>query len=83
MSEEDLELSRAYFDEIARSGQQGLDPGATVSKMAEFWGPAMEWDMSEAEAPDIAGVYRGIEAGRSLARVVCRLGDPPIRVRTG
>ncbi|MGC1799611.1 MAG: hypothetical protein WA701_04425 [Solirubrobacterales bacterium] len=56
MSEEDLELSRAQFDEIARSGQQGLDPGATVSKMAEFWGPAMEWDMSEAEAPDIAGV---------------------------
>jgi hypothetical protein len=66
MSQEDLELSRAYFDEIARSGRQGLDPGATVSKMAEFWGPEMEWDMSEAEAPDIAGVYRGIEAGSQL-----------------
>ena len=68
MSEENLELSRAYFDEIARSGQQGLDPGATVSKMAEFWAPEMEWDMSEAEAPGIAGVYRGIEAGSQLWR---------------
>ena len=68
MSEENLELSRAYFDEIARSGQQGLDPRATVSKMAEFWAPEMEWDMSEAEAPDIAGVYRGIEAGSQLWR---------------
>jgi hypothetical protein len=66
MSQEHVELSRAYFDGIARTSQEGLDPEATVSKMAEFWDPEMEWDMSESPVLDVGGVYRGIEAGRQL-----------------
>jgi hypothetical protein len=40
VAQENVELSRAFLDELARAGQQGLDPEATVSKMAEFWDPA-------------------------------------------
>jgi ketosteroid isomerase-like protein len=68
MSEENVELWRASNDEIARASQEGLDPEVTASKMAELWDPEVEWDMSEAEMPDIARVYRGIEASRQLWR---------------
>ena len=68
MSRENVERSRAYLDQIARASEAGLDPEATVSKMAESWAPEVEWDMSEAEVPDIGGVYRGIEASSRLWR---------------
>ena len=68
MSEENVELSRAYLDEIARGSEEGLDPEATVLKMAESWALEVEWDMSEAEVPDIGGVYRGMEACSQLWR---------------
>ena len=68
MSQENVELSRAYLNEIARASDKGLDPEATVSKLAESWAPEVEFDMSEAEAPDISGVYRGIKAGSKLWR---------------
>lgn len=68
MSQENVEVSRAYLDEIARASDEGLDPEETVSRMAQSWAPEVEWDMSEAEAPDIGGVYRGIEAGSQLWR---------------
>ena len=60
--QENVELSRAYLDGIARASQEGLDPEATATKLAEFWDPEIEWDMSEAPVFDIRGVYRGIEA---------------------
>ena len=68
MSQENEALSRAYLDGIARNAQEGLDPDATVTKMAEFWDPEIEWDMSESPVLDIGGVYRGIEAGQQLWR---------------
>jgi ketosteroid isomerase-like protein len=63
-----VELSRAFLDELARAGQQGLDPEATVSKMAEFWDPEVESDASESEVPGLSGIYRGIEAVRQFWR---------------
>jgi hypothetical protein len=68
MSQENVELSRVYHDEIVRVSQEGLDPEATVSKMAEFWDPEVEYDMSESPILDIGGVYRGITACRQLWR---------------
>src|SRR2546423_1827269 len=64
MSRENVELARAYFDEIARTSQEGFDAEATISKMAEFWDPEIEWDTSEATALDITGVYQGKEGAR-------------------
>ena len=68
MSQENVELSRACFDEIARTSQEGFDPEATISKMAELWDPEIEWDTSEASALDLSGVYRGIEGARQWCR---------------
>jgi hypothetical protein len=59
MSQENVELSRAFLGELARAGQEGLDPDATVSKMAEFWDPEIESDASESEVPGLSGIYRG------------------------
>ena len=64
MSRENVELARAYFDEIARTSQEGFDAEATISKMAEFWDPEIEWDTSKATALDITGVYQGKEGAR-------------------
>jgi hypothetical protein len=66
MSQKNVELSRAYLDGIAHSSQESLDPEATTSRMAEFWDPEIQWDMSESPALDIDGVYQGIEATRQL-----------------
>jgi SnoaL-like domain len=66
MSQGNLEASRVYFDEIARSSQAGLDPEATGSKLAKFWDPEIEFDMSESPVLDLGGVYRGIESCRRL-----------------
>jgi ketosteroid isomerase-like protein len=68
MSEQNVEIFRAYHDAVARAGQEGLDPEATVSKMAEFWDPEVEYDMSESPWLDIGGVYRGEEAVRQFWR---------------
>ena len=68
MSEENVELWRAHMDyEFAQSASE-LDPEATASKMAELWDEDIEFDMSEAEMPDMAGVYQGKEACRQLWR---------------
>ncbi|MCA1837290.1 MAG: nuclear transport factor 2 family protein [Actinobacteria bacterium] len=68
MSRENVEIFRAYHDVLARASQEGLDPEAAVSKMAEFWDQEVEYDMSESPWLDIGGVYRGIEAVRQLWR---------------
>ena len=72
MSRENVELSRVYHDEIGRVSREGPDSEATaskmVSKMAEFWDPEVEYDMSAFEGPDIGGVYRGIAACRHFWR---------------
>ena len=62
MSRENVELMRAYFDEIARTSQDGLDE-ATISKMVEAYGPETELDTSEAPL-DLSGVYHGREGVR-------------------
>jgi ketosteroid isomerase-like protein len=62
MSQENVELTRAYFDEIARTSQDGLDE-ATISKMVEAYDPETELDTSEAPL-DLSGVYHGIEGVR-------------------
>ncbi len=65
MSQENVEVWRSQIEEFRRSASE-VDPEAAVSTMVEIWAPEMEWDMSEAEMPDIAGVYKGIEACRQL-----------------
>jgi hypothetical protein len=62
MSQKNVELTRAYFEEIARASREDFDTEATISKMAEFWDPEIEWDTSGGPVLEIAGVYRGIEA---------------------
>jgi hypothetical protein len=68
MSQENVELFRAYHDEVARASREGLDPEVTISKMTEFWDPEVEYDMSESPVLDIGGVYRGIEACQQFWR---------------
>jgi ketosteroid isomerase-like protein len=68
MSQENMERFRAYHDELLRSSQEGLDPEVAISKMAEFWDPEVEYDMSESPWFDIGGVYRGTDAVRRLWR---------------
>jgi SnoaL-like protein len=68
MSQENLELFRAYHDEIVRASQERFDPEATISKMAEFWDPEVEYDMSESPWLDIGGVYRGVAACQQFWR---------------
>ena len=72
MSQESLELLRAYHDELARASQEGLDPEATASKMAakmaEFWDAEVEYDMSDSPVLDMVGVYRGAAASQKFWR---------------
>ena len=62
MSQESVEVARAYFDQIARASREDFDTETTISKMAEFWDPELEWDASEAPF-DLSGVGRGVDAG--------------------
>jgi hypothetical protein len=68
MSRENVELWRAGFADLARASAEGLDPDATTLKMAEIWHSDVEWDMSQAPAFDIRGIYRGVDACRGLWR---------------
>jgi SnoaL-like protein len=68
MSQENVELFRAYHDEILRANQEGLDVEETISRMAEYWDSEVEYDMSESPWLDIGGVYRGMEEVRQLWR---------------
>jgi SnoaL-like protein len=68
MSQENLELFRAYHQEIIRANKEDLDAEATIAKMANFWDPDVEYDMSESPWLDLSGVYRGIESARQLWR---------------
>jgi ketosteroid isomerase-like protein len=68
MSQENVELTRAYFDEIARTSREGLDPEATISRIAGFWDPEIEWDTSGGPVVEISGIYRGIEGARQWCR---------------
>jgi ketosteroid isomerase-like protein len=67
MSQENVDLTRTYFDLIARASSKDFDTETTISKMAEFWDPELEWDASEAPF-DLSQVGRGIEAGRQWCR---------------
>jgi ketosteroid isomerase-like protein len=67
MSQENVELACAYFDQIARASREDFDTETTISKMAEFWDPELEWDASEAPF-DLSGVGRGKESSRQWCR---------------
>ena len=56
MSQENLDLFRAYHDAIIRASREHLDPEETVATMAMFWHPDVEYDMSESPVLDIGGV---------------------------
>jgi ketosteroid isomerase-like protein len=71
MSQENVEIVRAYFDEIARASREDFDPETTISRMAEFWDPKIEWDTRGGLVEDVAGinrVYRGIEGASQWCR---------------
>ena len=68
MSQQNVELARAYFEEIARASREDFDTEATISKMTEFWDPEIEWDASEGPVLEIAGVYRGRDSARKWCR---------------
>jgi hypothetical protein len=68
MSQENVERARAYFDEFARAGRADFDVEATISRMAEFWDPEIEWDTRGGPVEDVSGVYRGVEGARKWCR---------------
>ncbi len=59
MSQENVERLRAAFENF-RAGRSDFG--------VELLDPEVEWDASETPAPDIAGVYRGIEGVRQFWR---------------
>ena len=61
MSKENVKLTRAYFEEIARASREDFDPETTISRMAEFWDPQIEWDTRGGPVLEIAGVYHGVQ----------------------
>jgi ketosteroid isomerase-like protein len=67
MSQGNVELTRAYFEEIARASREDFDTEATICKMAESWDPEIECDTSEAPF-DLSRVGRGKEVGRQWCR---------------
>jgi ketosteroid isomerase-like protein len=67
-SQKNVDLTRAYFEAIARASREDFDTEATISKMAEFFDPEIEWDTSAGPVLEIAGVYRGIEDTRQWCR---------------
>jgi hypothetical protein len=68
MSQENVELFRTYIEEIrirASASMSERDKEDLLTKMAEFWDPKIENDMSEVPLPDIEKkVYRGKEEVR-------------------
>jgi ketosteroid isomerase-like protein len=66
MSENNLEIWRANIEGQLAELAAGTSPEATISKMAEIWGPEVELDASEAAALDLKGVYRGAAAVRQF-----------------
>src|ERR1700704_67256 len=61
MSKENVKRTRAYFEEIARASREDFDPETTISRMAEFWDPQIEWDTRGGPVLEIAGVYHGVQ----------------------
>jgi ketosteroid isomerase-like protein len=68
MSQANVDIFRAYHEEIIRANKEDLDTETTIAKMAEFWDPEVEYDMSESPWLDLGGVYRGMESVRRLWR---------------
>jgi ketosteroid isomerase-like protein len=65
---ENVELARSYFEGIARASRDNFDIETTITKMAEYWDPEIEWDTRGGPVEDIAGVYRGIEGATQWCR---------------
>ncbi len=61
MSQENVELMRAFLEDNLARVRSDFDPETTVSKMAEAWDPGIELDASEGML-ELSGVYRGIDA---------------------
>jgi hypothetical protein len=68
MSRENVDRTRTYFEGIARASREDFDTEATISRMAEFWDPEIEWDTSGGPVEDIAGVYLGTEGASRWCR---------------
>jgi len=69
MSHGNVETWQASIEDIrAGIGSGEFDQEATISKLAELYDPEIEWDTSEAEAVDLQGIYRGIDAAQQWWR---------------
>jgi hypothetical protein len=85
MSQANVEIFRAYHEEIIRANKEDLDTESTIAAMAEFWDPEVEYDMSESPWLDLGGVYRGLPARRVprkprvIIERVCGLAGAPYR----
>ena len=66
MSQENVELWRAAIEDLrTRLLRRDVEGVVTRFPGQELWDPEIEWDASEAAAaPDIGGVYRGVDAVR-------------------
>jgi len=69
MSHRNVETWQASIEDIrAGIGLGEFDQEATISKLAELYDPEIEWDTSEAEAIDLQGIYRGVDAAQQWWR---------------
>jgi hypothetical protein len=68
MSQENVELARAYWEDIARASREDFDTETTISRMAELWDPEIEWDTRGGPVVELADLYLGIEDARKWCR---------------
>jgi ketosteroid isomerase-like protein len=60
MSQENVEIMRVLADYFLESARSDREPW--LARVEDAMDPAIEWDASEALAPDLVGVYRGKDA---------------------
>jgi hypothetical protein len=63
ISQENVELARAYWEDIARASREDFDTETTISRMAELWDPEIEWGTRGGPVVELADLYLGIEDG--------------------
>lgn len=63
-----LDAWRACIDELHDTEPSELDRTAWLTKMAQFWDPDVEFDMSEAPGVGLSGIHVGCDEVRELWR---------------
>ena len=60
MSQENVEIWRSFLDDLLAANESNWEQW--LARIPEILDPEIKWDASQTAVPDLAGVYRGIEA---------------------